>query len=166
MRRKISKESLAVDMARAIKRRKTNLWKSGEHRTTFNASQVINNPIAGLFMPEILDEAIRQSGCKVKYGRSGGDFVVTVYGKPCHDFVMLQRLLQKYAKYDLEWNEVTSGDEYLCFNEETCRSVTEFIKGNRTTTDRLTCQTDKTNVKIEVLNKLGTTKASAVFNMK
>ena len=77
---------------------------------------------------------------------------LTLLGKPCKEFVTLNRLLNKYTNKSLEetevntsrvcgkrnsWSANSNSTGYLCYNPEKCKRAIEFIRTKRTSKDTL-----------------------------
>lgn len=114
----------------------------------------------------IVGTALRESNCKGKietrdawgenaYGRmySFKEFkTLTLLGKPCKQFVTLNRMLKKYTNNELQETEVYTGevcgkrsswsvDEsskgYLCYQPKKCQDAIDFIRKKKTSRDVL-----------------------------
>ena len=151
----IYKQSLIVKIAKAVKRKNNELKKTGE--TSGNVDIVFNGEIVTIDgtdvvinFPETCDafeivyKARQQSKCLTKTKIDGNDITITVYKPVCPEFIMLQRMLQKYAKLDLAWDDLytfyISEDgqyifDYVCHNEIQCAFVCAFLQSNRSAKD-------------------------------
>lgn len=77
---------------------------------------------------------------------------LTLIGKPCKEFVTLNRLLKKYTNKELEqtevntssvcgkrnsWSADSNSTRYLCYDPEKCKKAIEFIRNKRKSKDTL-----------------------------
>lgn len=85
------------------------------------------------------------------------DYLILL-GKPCKEFIKLNRLLNKYAHKELTETEVNTSDvcgkrndwsvnisttKYLCYNPNVCNNAIEFIRNKRTSKDTLSIEMQK-----------------------
>lgn len=147
----IYKDSLIVKIAKAVKKKHSELKKSGETSgsidVVFNGEVVtvdgvevkinfskICNPL------EIIDKAMKLAKCMTKPNIDGNHATINVYKPACKEFITLQRLLEKYASLNLSWDDLYTSYQsedgvyiydYTCHHETQCEFVCTFLQANR-----------------------------------
>ena len=105
---------------------------------------IVNEDISFEEFRSLVEKALKETGCNGIIFGKGGAVHVKVFGKPTKPFKMLQRLIYKYSGITIEWDTIRNETidepqsvEYLCFDEERCQDVIDFIRENRTAKDKM-----------------------------
>lgn len=153
----ISQTSLVVTMAKHIRKCAKELKEHNKTSTVFNfnwlddKTQVRFNDkcffLRGKLSLDKLNElaslALHESGCDGTIKFYGDKCTIVLFGKPVKQFMMLQRLIKKYANFDLSNRsvettyydkngfELDNETTYLCYNKDECQRGIDFIRKHR-----------------------------------
>ena len=148
---------------------KNRKWVNTEIKFNGNEYHFYDKEITDKDFLAIVNTALRESKCKGKvktreweeHNPNGWWYSpikhiefdgLTLLGKPCKEFVTLNRLLKKYTNKELEetevntssvcgkrnsWSADSNSTGYLCYSPEKCKRAIEFIRTKRTSKDTL-----------------------------
>lgn len=97
----------------------------------------LNDSLSKHDIHTLIEQALQESRCNGISFDQGEIIRVIVFAKPRKSFCMLARLLLKYAGYNLKWDEIKTGDKYLCHEDDLCQEAVNFIRQKKDSRDKL-----------------------------
>lgn len=137
--------------------KETNRWISSEISFNDNSFYFYDYKITDNDFIDIIDKAIDEASCSCDFQTIGSIpdrrfHALLLLGKPCKEFTMLNRLLEKYCGDTLAEFEIMSSQHmkienelirdvkttnYLCYDRELCTEAIKFVREYRTKRDVL-----------------------------
>jgi len=150
---------------------KTRKWSNDEIKFNRETYKFYDKEIGDSGFVQIVEDALKMSGCKGKVKCNEWEETnpngwmyspikhksfesLTLIGKPCKEFKLLQSMVKKYSGKEIGECEIYSADVcgkrsswsesgdviYLDFDKRTCQKAIDFIRGKRTSKDSLDIQ--------------------------
>ena len=184
VKKNVGRNSLMIAIAREIKNKAKTIGKDGTAQASFslwedgekvflsigNVLYTSNGGVEG-----IVDDSIDMSRQDCAYYVDKDLYRITIFSKPCKPFVMLKRILYKYAGMELEDHEVydtlKESTNYLCYDEEECNRAIDFVRKTRGYSDTVEAKVDTldelehTSLNIRITTPKGKVKGVEMFYM-